>query len=121
MRSLAFGVVIKVVLLLYAVLAHAAGPLANLPSRPGPHVQKLRALDEDSWLELGVPEADPDRGTARGRAYSPKMAAAAELLPVIDEERARRAALPPKPVVRKPAVRKKKEAPVTGHQTALRG
>lgn len=71
--------------------------------------------DED----LGVLRANAERLVGHGS--NSQMAAAAELLPVIDEERARRAALPPKPVVRKPAVRKKKEAPVTGHQTALRG
>jgi len=49
-----------------------------------------------------------------------RSAAAAEILPVIDAEAARRAALPPiaaAPRTRAPA--KKKAAPVTGHQTAL--
>ena len=50
-----------------------------------------------------------------------QMTAAAELLPVIDEERARRAALPVTPVARKTPVRKKKVPPATGHQTALPG
>lgn len=48
-----------------------------------------------------------------------QVAAASEIIPVIDSETARRAALP-KPVV-PPRTRtvKKKPAPVTGHQTAL--
>lgn len=47
--------------------------------------------------------------------------AASDILPVIDDELARRAALP-KPVKAPPAKRaapKKKLPPVTGHQTAL--
>ena len=49
-----------------------------------------------------------------------QSAAAAEILPVIDAEVVRRAALPPvaaAPKKRAPA--KKKAAPATGHQTAL--
>ena len=71
--------------------------------------------DED----LGVLKANAERLVGHGS--NSQMSAAAELLPVIDEERARRAALPPKPVVRKAPVKKKKEAPATGHQTALPG
>ena len=50
----------------------------------------------------------------------PQIAAAAELLPLIDAEAARRAALPRPPAV-KPAraARKRTTAPASGHQTAL--
>lgn len=46
---------------------------------------------------------------------------AAEIIPLIDAEVARRAALPPAATVKKRAAPKKKLAPVTGHQTALPG
>lgn len=65
--------------LILASQGGAAGPLAELPSPSGPHVEKLRALGADSWIELGAPKADPEWGPARGRSYSPKMAAAADL------------------------------------------
>lgn len=66
-------------LLACASSSHAAGPLDELPSDPGPHVEKLRALGEDSWTDLGAPAADAEWGKARGRSYSSKMAAATEL------------------------------------------
>jgi hypothetical protein len=55
------------------------GPLAGLPSKPGPHVEKIKALDDDSWLELGAPAADPKWGKARGRAWGCRMPFAPEL------------------------------------------
>ena len=57
----------------------AANPLAGLPGKPGPHVEKIRALGDDSWLNLGKPAPDPRWGMGRGRAYSPKMAYAPDL------------------------------------------
>jgi hypothetical protein len=69
--------------------------------------------------DLKTLRANAERLVAHGS--NTQMTAAAELLPVIDEERARRAALPPTPVVRKASMRKKKELPATGHQTALPG
>ena len=45
------------------------GPLANLPSPPGTHIEKIRNLPNDSWLNLGVPQGDPKWGRARGRAW----------------------------------------------------
>ena len=45
------------------------GPLANLPSDPGEHLEKIRALGNDAWLNLGTPQADPKWGRARGRAW----------------------------------------------------
>lgn len=58
-----------------------------------------------------------ERLSAQGSAT--QAAAAAEILPLIDAEAARRAALPPVTGVRKRAPAKKKVVPATGHQTAL--
>lgn len=50
----------------------------------------------------------------------PQIAAAAELLPMIDAEAARRAALPgPHAVKPARAARKRTTSPASGHQTAL--
>jgi len=54
-------------------------PLAGLPGKPGPHVEKVKALGGDSWLALGSPAPDPVWGKARGRAWTPKMAYAPDL------------------------------------------
>lgn len=59
--------------------AGADGPLASLPSQPGPHVERIRALGNDSWLDLGPPAPDPKWGTARGRAWTPRMPYAPDL------------------------------------------
>jgi hypothetical protein len=74
------------------LLAHAApgdeadptskkqkGPLAALPSQPGPHIEKIKALGDNEWLHLGSPVADPKWGRARGRSWSSNMPAAANL------------------------------------------
>jgi hypothetical protein len=57
----------------------AKGPLAGLPSKPGSHVEKIRVLGDNSWLNLGAPAPDPKWGKARGRSWSCKMPLAAEL------------------------------------------
>ncbi len=49
------------------------GPLATLPSKPGPHVEKIKALGDNEWLNLGAPAADPKWGKARGRSWSSNM------------------------------------------------
>ena len=36
----------------------AEGPLKGLPSKPGPHVEKIRKLGANEWLELGQPALD---------------------------------------------------------------
>jgi hypothetical protein len=36
----------------------AKGPLAELPGRAGPHLEKIKTLPDNSWLELGVPAAN---------------------------------------------------------------
>ncbi len=55
------------------------GPLAALPSKQGPHVEKIKSMKDDSWLELGPPAADPKWGRARGRSWTSEMPLAAEL------------------------------------------
>src|SRR5262245_47052737 len=51
----------------------AKGPLADLPSKPGPHVERIKALGDNQWLTLGSPAADPKWGKARGRSWSSNM------------------------------------------------
>jgi Kelch motif protein len=51
----------------------AQGPLAGLPSAPGPHVSRLQALKDGEWINLGAPAADPRWGSGRGRSWSSKM------------------------------------------------
>lgn len=48
------------------------GPLADLPSKPGAHVEKIKALGDNQWLELGIPAADPKWGKARGSSWGAK-------------------------------------------------
>ena len=57
----------------------AAGPLSLLPSGPGPHIAKIKALGDNEWLSLGAPTADPKWGRARGRSWSSNMPAATDL------------------------------------------
>ena len=52
-------------------------------------------------------------------ASTVRAAAAAEIIPIIDAETTRRAALAPAAAPKKRAPAKKKVVPVTGHQTAL--
>jgi hypothetical protein len=51
----------------------AKGPLAALPSPPGPHIEKIKALGDNQWLDLGAPAPDPKWGKARGRSWSSNM------------------------------------------------
>lgn len=55
------------------------GPLADLPSPPGPHMEKIRALGDNEWLSLGVPQPDPKWGKARGRSWSSNQPVAPDL------------------------------------------
>lgn len=48
------------------------GPLADLPGKPGAHVEKIKALGDNEWLKLGAPATDPKWGKARGSAWGPK-------------------------------------------------
>jgi hypothetical protein len=56
------------------------GPLANLPSPPGPHLAKIKAMKDGDWLMLGAPAPDPKWGPAPGRSYTNKMAYAPDLV-----------------------------------------
>ncbi len=56
-----------------SVSAIAQGPLAALPSKPGAHIDKIKALGDNQWLSLGVPTADPKWGKARGRSWCTNM------------------------------------------------
>ena len=55
------------------------GALSALPSEPGPHLEKIKALAEGAWLNLGSPAADPQWGQALGRSWSCRMPFAPEL------------------------------------------
>ncbi len=76
---------VKVLLLILVLLAaapqgiQAEGPLAALPSKPGPHIERIKALKDNSWLELGPPAPDPKWGRARGRSWTSEMPLAPEL------------------------------------------
>jgi hypothetical protein len=48
----------------------AKGLLAGLPSEPGPHIENIKALPENGWLNLGSPAAGPKWGKGRGRSWS---------------------------------------------------
>lgn len=48
------------------------GPLAALPSKPGAHVEKIRAMGDNQWLKLGAPAPDPKWGKARGSSWGAK-------------------------------------------------
>jgi hypothetical protein len=55
------------------------GPLAELLSKAGTHVEKIKPLGDDEWLDLGVPAADPKWGKARGRSWCAPMPFAPDL------------------------------------------
>jgi hypothetical protein len=59
--------------------AQSKGPLAELPSQPGAHLEKIKALGDNQWLNLGAPAADPKWGKARGRSWSANQPAAPNL------------------------------------------
>src|SRR5258707_11858053 len=54
-------------------------PLAALPSAPDPHIEKIMALADNTWLNLGSPAADPKWGKGRGRSWSAHMSYAPDL------------------------------------------
>ena len=56
-----------------------AVPLAGLPSPAGPHIEKIKALADNTWLNLGSPAADPKWGKGRGRSWSAHMPYAPDL------------------------------------------
>ena len=56
-----------------------ASPLKDLPSAPGPTVEKIKALGDNAWLNLGSPAPDPKWGKGRGRSWGCKMPYAPDL------------------------------------------
>jgi hypothetical protein len=46
--------------------------ISHLPSKPGPHIEKIKALGDNEWLNLGAPAADPKWGKARASAWGAK-------------------------------------------------
>lgn len=58
---------------------NGAGPLADRPSAPGPHLEKIKVLGDNAWLNLGKPKPDPKYDAAQGRSWSRKMAFAPDL------------------------------------------
>jgi len=67
---LAFTAVASTSLSLFA--QDKKGPLAELPTKPGAHVEKIKALGDNEWLNLGAPAADPKWGKARGSSWGAK-------------------------------------------------
>ena len=59
--------------------AKAKSPLVGLPSKPGPHIEKIKALGDNEWLNLGAPAVDPKWGKARGRSWSSNMPSASNV------------------------------------------
>jgi len=55
------------------------GPLATLPSKPGPHIEKIKAMGDHAWLDIGQPAPDPKFGQGRGRSWCAQMSYAADL------------------------------------------
>ena len=55
------------------------GPLKDLPSEEGPHIAKIRAMKDNSWLDLGPAKDDPEWGEAKGRGWCGKMPYAPDL------------------------------------------
>ncbi len=56
------------------------GPLKDLPSKPkGEQLEKIKALGDNEWVNLGSPEPDPKWGKAMGRSWAPRMPYAPEM------------------------------------------
>src|ERR1043165_7988858 len=53
--------------------ATADNPLAGLPSTPGAHLEKIKTLGDNQWLNLGSPAPDPKWGKGYGRSWCPHM------------------------------------------------
>jgi hypothetical protein len=60
-------------------LAQNKPPLAALPSAAGKHIDQIKSLADNAWLNLGSPAADPKWGKGRGRSWSSRMAYAPDL------------------------------------------
>ena len=71
-RSCAMVLVALFTVSLTAFAQDKKGPLAELPSKPGAHIEKIKALGDNQWLHLGVPAPDPKWGKARGSSWGAK-------------------------------------------------
>lgn len=80
MRNIRYAVLFLATYVAFGVTGAEApkGALAGLPSSPGPQMEKIRALGDGEWVNLGKPAPDPQWGQGRGRAWSHKMAYAPE-------------------------------------------
>lgn len=59
--------------------ADRSAPLAGLPSPAGDHVARIKAMGDNTWLDLGKPAPDPKWGTPGGRSWTATMAYAPDL------------------------------------------
>ncbi len=59
--------------------AKRTGPLAALPSAPGGHLARIKAMGDKTWLQVGKAAPDPKWGCAPGRQFASKMAYAPDL------------------------------------------
>ena len=50
-----------------------------MPTKPEAHIEKIKSLGNNSWLELEAPKADPKFGPSHGRSWSSRMAYAPDL------------------------------------------
>lgn len=71
-RSCAMVLVALFTVSLTAFAQDKKGPLAELPGKPGAHIEKIKALGDNQWLHLGIPTPDPQWGKARGSSWGAK-------------------------------------------------
>lgn len=85
MRRISLTMLLAIITLCHAAerpkdnKSKSSGPLAGLPSAPGKHIEQIKALADNTWLNLGSPAADPKWGKGRGRSWSSRMAYAPDL------------------------------------------
>jgi hypothetical protein len=65
------------ILLVITAVAHGQPRLE--PTVPGDHIDKLKNLPDNTWLDLGPPTPDPKFGKARGRAWGARTPYAQDL------------------------------------------
>src|SRR6185369_1659979 len=76
---LAFALSIQIAMAEVPSAQPPKAPLAGLPSAPGAHLEKIKALGEKQWLNLGSPAPDPKWGKGRGHSWSARMPYAPDL------------------------------------------